>query len=177
MKSLNRSLFGALGAASILMAGMAVPANAAPAPASVVPNSVQVCQSGSVYSTTQSGRYIGNSGTRVYGKAGGNLSISSGTSTTVSGSLQTTVSAEAGAIFAKASASVGLTVGLSKTVSTTVGYSWTVPSSQPSGWIEMGAHGFQISWEKGHYNSPCTYVRDSTGNLLGATSNVEFSHS
>jgi hypothetical protein len=129
------------------------------------------------YLTSQSAQFVPNTATRVYGQSGGTLSIQKGTTTTVSGSLQTTVSADAGVIFAQVSTSVGITVGLSKAVTTTVGYSWAVPSSQPTGWLEMGAHGYQISWKYGSYNSHCQFVTTRTGSLSGVSSNVQFAHS
>jgi hypothetical protein len=100
------------------------------------------------------------------------LVISKATTTTVSGSLQTTVSTEANAVFAKASASVGMTIGLSKAVTTTVGGAWLVPATRNPGWLEMGARGSQMSWVAYHYNSPCTYVKEKSGKLLGPTGNV-----
>jgi hypothetical protein len=87
------------------------------------------------------------------------------------------VSAEAGVIFAQVSTSVGVSVGLSKSVTTTVGYSWPVPASQPTGWLEMGAHGYQINWKYGSYNAHCQFVTTRTGGLSGVSSNVQFAHS
>ncbi len=74
----------------------------------------------------------------------------------MSGSLQTTVSADAGVIFAKVSTSVGISVGLSKAVTTDSSYAWTVPKSQGTGYVEMGSHGYRISWRYGSYNSSCS---------------------
>jgi hypothetical protein len=107
------------------------------------------------YLTSQSARYIGNPATREYGRAGGTLSIAQDTTRTISGTLQTTVSADAGVIFAKVSTSVGISVG----------------------WVEMGSHGYQISWRYGSYNSSCNFVTSRSGSLSGVTSNVEFTHS
>jgi hypothetical protein len=129
------------------------------------------------YLTTQSARYVGNPATREYGQAGGTLSISRGTTKTISGTLQTTVSADAGVIFASVSTTVGISVGLSKSVTTTAGYTWQVPSSQSVGWVEMGSHGYQISWRYGSYNSSCGFVTSRSGSLSGVTNNVQFAHS
>jgi hypothetical protein len=129
------------------------------------------------YLTTQSARYIGNPATREYGRSGGNLAIEQDITRTISGTLQTTVSADAGVIFAKVSTSVGVSVGLSKSVASAAGYTWRVPSNQSVGWVEMGSHGYQISWRYGSYNSSCGFVTSRSGSLSGATSNVEFTHS
>ncbi len=138
----------------------------------------QVCETGTFYNETHSDRYVGDSSTRVYGSAGGVLSISKGITIQITGTLSGTVSADAGVVFAKVSSSVSLSVALSRSVTTTVGYSWTVPSDQDTGWVEMGAHGYSIDWEKGHYVSPCSWVKTGGGTgLVGVTSNVEFAHS
>lgn len=129
------------------------------------------------YHMSEKGRYIGNRNTRTYGASGGVLSISRGKTVTVTGSLTTTATAEAGVIFAQASASVGVSVGLSKAVTTTVGYTWAVPKTQPEGWVEMGSHGYTVDWTFGHYVSPCTWYVTRRGQVVGATSNVQFAHS
>jgi hypothetical protein len=172
----KRAALAAAAIAAALVSGTATSAMASPAaPAAVHPN---VCVApGTYYNTSQSSRYIGNTGTRVYGQSGGTLSITKNRTITVSGSLQTTLSADAGIVLADVSTSVGITVGLSYAVTTTTGYSWTVPSTQSTGWIEMGAHGYSISWTKGHYNSPCTWVQTGSGYMIGTTHNVQFAHS
>jgi len=155
---------------------LATPASAAPA-APAAPAAASVCDEPPGLTTTQTARYIGNPATRTFGPRGTVLAISRGTTTTVSGSLQTTVGAEAGVIFGKVSASIGLTVGLSKAVTVTTTGTWLVPATQPLGWLEMGSHGFQISWSRYHYVTPCRRVTDRRATLLGATSNVQFAHS
>ncbi|MBB5866813.1 hypothetical protein F4553_000192 [Allocatelliglobosispora scoriae] len=165
-------------AAVALVAGIAGMNAATASSASASDGAVaRVCETGTFYYESHTDRYIGNPNTRVYGQAGGTLSISQGQSTTVSGSLQTTVSADAGVVFAKVGTSVGVTVGLSSQVTTTIGYTWTVPSNQSTGWIEMGSHGYQISWYKGYYISPCTWKQSGSGTLLGASKNAQFAHS
>jgi hypothetical protein len=129
------------------------------------------------YLTSESGTYIGNPANRTYGQYPGTIIVSKGTTKTVSGSLQTTVSAEAGVIFAKVSTSIGLSVGLSRAVTTDSSYSWAVPKSQATGYVEMGSHGYRISWRYGSYNSSCQFVTQRTGQLSGVTANVEFTHS
>jgi hypothetical protein len=139
--------------------------------------SLQSCQGGVVYNTSLTSLYLGDTSTRVWGAGGGTLTIASGKSVTTSGSLQTTASAEAGVVFAKVSVSVGVTVGLSTTNTTTNSYSWPVPTSQNPGWIEMGHYGYQISWDKGIYQSPCKWVQTGSGTLRGSTGNFYFNHS
>lgn len=113
----------------------------------------------------------------MYGQGGGTLSIAAGKTITVSGSLQGTATFEAGAIFERVSIAVSATVGRSSAVTTTNTYSWPVPKSQSTGWIEMGAHGYNISWTQGYYRTPCIWVQTDSGTLLGVTPNVRFIHS
>lgn len=179
---INLTRAAAVGAATIgLLLGASGQAfAAAPVPAAVSAGAAgtQACQpAGTQYNTSQSVSYIANGTSRIYGSAGGTLTIAAGTSKTISGSLQTTASAEAGVVFAKASVSVGVTIGLSKTVTTTNSYSWVVPANQNPGWIELGSAGYQISWTKGTWQSPCTWVQTGSGSILGATSNQYFTHS
>ncbi len=129
------------------------------------------------YLTSEAGTYIGNSANRTYGEYPGTITVSKGTTKTVSGSLQTTVSADAGVIFAKVSTSVGISVGLSKAVTTNSSYSWTVPKSEGTGYVEMGSHGYRISWRYGSYSAGCQFVAQRSGQLSGVTANVEFVHS
>lgn len=138
-----------------------------------------VCETGSTaqYSVSTTSVYVGNIDERVYGKSGGTLTISKGTTQTWSGSITGTTTAEAGVIFAKASASVGITISSSRTQSLTVGYSWTVPSTQSTGWIEAGNRGYNVKYTKYNYLSPCKYNVLKTGTVKGVTSNVMFTHS
>jgi hypothetical protein len=129
------------------------------------------------YLTSEAGTYIGNPANRTYGQYPGTITVAKGTTKTVSGSLQTTISADAGVIFAKVSTSVGISVGLSKAVTTNSSYAWTVPRSQATGYVEMGSHGYRITWRYGSYNSACQFVAQRTGQLSGVTPNVEFVHS
>jgi hypothetical protein len=159
-----------LGLVTVLASGSIVAVGVAPA--------LAVCDAppGWNYNTTQVDRYVGNRATRVFGAPGTLLQISRGTTKTVSGELQTTATVEAGVIFAKVSATVGVTVGLSMAVTTTQGGEWLVPATKPSGWFEMGAHGYQINWKKGTYVSPCRFVVADFGSLLGPTSSPYFMH-
>jgi hypothetical protein len=136
-----------------------------------------VCETGTFYNESHSDRYIGNSSTRVYGASGGTLTITAGKSTTTSVDTGITAKIDAELVWLKVSASVSHTVGKSSNVTTTSGYSWKVPDSQGTGWLEMGAHGYNISWNKGYYRTPCIWVQTDSGTLLGTTSNVQFAHS
>jgi hypothetical protein len=177
MLKINRGgLFaGAMAAATLIAVSGSVLAAAPAQAASVI--TPQVCETGTFYNEHHSATYVGNGNTKVYGQGGGTLSISSGKTITVSGSLQGTVSAAAGVVFEQVSVSVSATVGRSSAVTTTNGYSWAVPKSQSTGWIEMGAHGYNISWTHGYYRTPCIWVQTDSGTLLGTTSNVQFIHS
>lgn len=114
---------------------------------------------------------------RVYGEAGGVLNFDVGEQTTASVTVDGSTTAEAGAVFAKASLTLGISVGASSSVTTNQGYTWTVPADQPLGWIEVGRMGYQLDWQRGHYNSPCTWVQEASGSTLSVSDMIAFSHS
>jgi uncharacterized membrane protein len=158
--------------------GLASSGHALAAPLPATGDSVSVCETGYFYSTAQTAAYIAaKSGDRIYGDAGVTLTIAKGTTHTFSGSLTGTTTAEAGVIFAKASLAVGLTVGYSRAATTTQGGSWTVPSNQNPGWLEMGDHAYNVKYTKYHYASPCTKVNDKTNTIKGATNSAWIKHS
>ncbi|MCW2503552.1 MAG: hypothetical protein JWO79_1836 [Actinomycetia bacterium] len=177
MLKINRGgLFaGAMAAATLIAVSGSVLAAAPAQAASVI--TPQVCETGTFYNEHHSATYVGNGNTKVYGQGGGTLSIAAGKTITVSGSLQGTATFEAGAIFERVSIAVSATVGRSSAVTTTNTYSWPVPKSQSTGWIEMGAHRYNISWTQGYYRTPCIWVQTDSGTLLGVTPNVRFIHS
>lgn len=147
-------------------------------PASTAAGGVTPAENGpTLYRTTQSASYIANKSDRVYGQAGGTLTYSRSYTRTVTATASTSVTGTVKAVFASASASVGVSISGSKSVTATVSYSWKVPSSQSTGWIEMGAHGYNISYRVGHYKSPCTWVQTSSGTVKGTTSQAQFKHS
>jgi hypothetical protein len=153
---------------------------AVPAAAVVTaPSSYAACaEVGNVYyTTTQSPTYRGDSDTRTYGRSGGTLTIALGESVTTGGSITGTTSAEAGVIFAKASVSVGVTIKKDWTSSVTRSYSWKVPSTQSTGWIEAGHHAYKVSYTKKTLVAPCNLRTDKTGTIVGNTSAIEFTHS
>lgn len=167
---------------AILSATLTVPlmisALAAPS-AYATGSSAQVCTDiGSVdYSISTSPTYLGDPDTRTYGQSGGTLSIDVSSSVTTTGTITGTTTAEAGAIFAKASASVGVSIELSKTSTVTRSYRWTVPSTQSVGWVEAGHHSYRISYNKHQIVAPCTDKVVKSNKVLGTTVNIEFKHS
>lgn len=115
--------------------------------------------------------YMASKGSRVYGDRGVTLSISKGVSHTISGQITGTVSVEAGVLFAKASASLAVTVGASVTTTTNIGGSWKV--TQKVGWLEVGTlHGYSFSWTKFHYRAPCKKVTEGKGTAKAAAKNA-----
>lgn len=124
--------------------------------------------------------YIRAKDGRVYGQSGVTLGISKGVSKTIGGSVTGTGSAEAGAIFAKASVSLAISVQYTRTTTTTFSGSWTVPKSQSTGWLEVGTNeGYTFNWKRYHYKSPCTQVVDASGTAKGpkTTAALMFKHS
>lgn len=111
--------------------------------------------------------YIASRGSRIYGDRNVTLKIESGISHTISGSITGTAEVEAGVLFAKASASLAVTVGGSVTTTSNHGGSWKV--TQKVGWLEVGTlNGYSFSWTKFHYKAPCTKVVEGKGTAKAA---------
>jgi len=173
-----------LGVSGVMLAAASV---LAPAPASAGTTGEtqsQICDPGGkppYYSF--SGKkpiYIRAKNGRIYGSSGVTLSITKGVSKTIGGSLTGTSSAEAGAIFAKASVSLAISVEYSRTTTTTFGGSWTVPDNQDTGWLEVGTkNGYTFKWQRYHYRAPCTKVIEAHGTAKGPkkTAALMFKHS
>lgn len=111
--------------------------------------------------------YIASYGSRIYGDKGVTFKIESGISHTISGSITGTAEWEAGALFAKASASLSVTIGGSVTTSKNHGGSWKV--TQSVGWLEVGTlNGYSFNWTKYYYKAPCTKVIQGKGTAKAA---------
>jgi hypothetical protein len=170
----------ALLAASLLCAGVQT-AGAAPGPVvdgdfTIQAGDADGAVGGYYWKTNPVYKFVG-SGQRVYGQSGGTITITKGTTKTISGSITGTTSGEANIIFAKATVSVGVTIGGSYAVTVTNAYSWQVPANQANGWVEMGSAGYRIDWQKGIYQAPCTFVTKGSGVITGVTKSPAFAHS
>lgn len=168
------ALLTTAGLATSLLVGGASMAEAAPARAALV------CETGAtpvIRIPTHTSMYVGNSGNRVYGQSGGTITISYGQTWTTTGSVSLTAGVDAGVIFSKVSASVGVSVAKSKGTTATSSYSWKVPAAQKTGWVERGNYGYTGSWQKGHYKSPCTWVTTASGSYKGVTKTPWYTHS
>ena len=177
---MKRAVAGALLVGLAVAGGVAAPAAAAPS----APARPMVCDPGNnhnLYSFSGKKKiYIRAKDGRVYGDSGITLSISKGVSKTIGGSVTGTASAEAGVIFAKASASLAISVQGSRTTTTTFSGTWTVPKSQKTGWLEVGTYdGYTFKWSRYHYASPCRKVVDAKGTGKGPTrsASLAFKHS
>jgi hypothetical protein len=115
---------------------------------------------------------------RSYGDAGTVVYVERNTSYTITGSIAGSTTVEAGVIFAKASVQVGASVSNAKTVSTSTGASWRVPSNQHRGWLEMGALGYDVAWYKKVWNSgKCRWTIIKGKTVKGVTASAWFKHS
>lgn len=177
MGIINRKTRGAR-VATVLMLGASITVFGASASHADQEVGIMACSDvGKVtYSVTPSATYKGDSSTRTYGQSGGTLTIALGESVTTGGSITGTTTAEAGAIFAKASVSVGVTIKKDWTNSVTRSYSWKVPKTQSTGWIEAGHRAYRVAYTKKTIVAPCN-VAKKTGRILGNTSNIMFIHS
>ena len=142
--------------------------------------SAAICETGSTPTAkvlTKTSTYVGNTGNRVYGQSGGTITISVGESWTTTGSLTVTGTAGAGVVFASVSVAVGISVSYSRQTTTSSSYSWKVPSSQSTGWVERGNYGWKGQYEQYYFKSPCTRVVTGSGSYKGSTNQAWFTHS
>ena len=138
------------------------------------------CETGSTHTSrtlTHASTYLGNANNRVYGQSGGTIGISYGETWTTSGTLSVSGTVKAGVVFANVSVTVGVSVSLSRGTTATSSYSWKVPKSQKSGWVERGNYGYKGSYTYGYYKSPCTWVKLGSGSYKGATARPWYTHS
>jgi hypothetical protein len=89
-----------------------------------------------------------------YLKGPGTITYSKTTTSTVSASITGTTSVEAGVIFAKASASIGVTVGGSYSKSGSWSYSATVPKGETKR-LQQHKEGRQFTVKKKRIVAPC----------------------
>ena len=88
----------------------------------------------------------------------GTITFSKGRSYTVSASMTATVSAEAGIVFAKASASLGITVGASYTSTVQYAYALNVASGQTRA-MQQYKRAKKFNVTKYRVTSPCTLTK------------------
>ncbi len=100
-----------------------------------------------------------------------------GSSWTTTGSLTVTGTAGAGVVFANVSMAVGISVSYARQTTTEAAYSWKVPKTQKTGWVERGNYGWTGRYEQYYFKAPCKRVVTGTGSYKGATSIPWFIHS
>lgn len=123
--------------------------------------------------------YIPDSSSRVYGTSNVTLTLTVGKSWSVSGSVTGTAGSDAGVIFAKASASLSVSLTGTRSGTLTQGGSWTVPSGR-TGWFEIGTtNAYSFKWSKFKLDSKCNNVilASGTGKAPTKTANPMFTHS
>lgn len=148
--------------------------------APAAPASAATCETGSTRTSrtlSSASVYLGNANNRVYGQSGGTITISYGETWTTTGTLSVSGTANAGVVFANVSVTVGVSVSYSRATSATSSYTWKVPKSQKTGWVERGNYGYKGAYTYGYYKSPCTWVELGSGSYKGATSRPWYTHS
>ncbi|WP_029146015.1 hypothetical protein [Microbacterium luticocti] len=119
--------------------------------------------------------YLGfhQDGPRVTGPGGTTISISRGAGTTFSVDVSASATAEAGVIFAKASATLGISVSNTWTSNTTYRDSWAIPKSYSRGYLAIGNPKYRITATVTYQSPNCTtYTR--TKNYDGITHDIDF---
>ncbi|NYE93988.1 hypothetical protein FHU41_000209 [Psychromicrobium silvestre] len=166
---LFRKLGVAIATAAILFGSVSA-AQAAPqtAPANMV-SPKSLCSSSNVdIAISQVARHYVKGSYRLAGSPGAHLTIAAGTTSTITGTITLSTTVEAGAIFAKASVSAGVSLALSKATTVTYSVSATIPSQ--GGYIELGADGRSFAWTATRYNNNCVVSSHQVGSAVGATS-------
>lgn len=146
-----------------------------PTAQSSTPSPQSLC-SGSLivyHSSTGAGAFSQASGpnSAVTGSAGVTLAISTSTSYTVSGSITATAGVSVSNVVATVKADVGVTIGQSKTGTTTNSGSWTVPSSYNIGRLAIGALKYSGSVTKYLENSNCVLIQQGSPATFNAPRN------
>ena len=163
---MNTTMKGAVvGTALALAAGVGVAV--APA-ASAATDGPQLCPPNTLYDTSNPiGTFVGDPAKTVYGASGVTLSLSSASGTTWSGTVSNATQGDISLIVIEAKDTVSASVSYSKTTTVALGGSWTVPSSQKSGWLALGSEGYHMNWSVSQENGNCTttLLRSGTANL------------
>lgn len=99
---------------------------------------------------------------KIYGTRGITLTITAGRSTGVATTLTGSATAGVSFVVAKADATTSLALAVSQSTTTTAGGTWTVPSSQASGWLAFGTFStYSYTWKETVREENCTTVQHS----------------
>ncbi|REH43691.1 hypothetical protein BCF44_109234 [Kutzneria buriramensis] len=116
------------------------------------------CPPDNTYSVSNAvGAFVPDAAKKVYGQSGVTLSINAAAGTTWTGTVGGSASGDIDAIIASAQATVSSSISWSKTTTVTLGGSWTVPSSQKTGWLALGSQGYSMHWQVAGYTGGCVY--------------------
>lgn len=110
---------------------------------------------------------------RIYGDPGSTLGFAVGKHTTVSSSINGTVSAD---FFKVASASLGVEVAQSFTVTAQYSFSWVNDTSEIQ-WAALGSLGKRVEFKTYDVVPPCEVTNETYGNATLATASPYFKHS
>ena len=99
---------------------------------------------------------------RVYGSSGITLTIIAGRTTSITTTLSASATAGVSAVVAKADLMTSLSLAVSQSATTTAGGSWTVPSSQTTGWLAFGTFStYSYAWSEAVHTENCATVKHS----------------
>jgi hypothetical protein len=111
------------------------------------------------------------------GRSGVTLKIDVATGTTWTGTVGGSGSFDVSAIIASAQASVDASISYSRTTTTDMSGSWTVPSNQSWGWLALGAMGYTMDWYKYAQLDSCKYDLEGSGVAQLPARSPAFDHS
>jgi hypothetical protein len=168
-----RILTGGLSAAVVVVAlGAAnLPASSAGTDACVYSDAVSV--SGGHATGFKVGR---DAFDKIFGSSGITLTITSGRATSVATSLTGSATAGVSAVVAKADLTTSLSLTVSQATTTTAGGSWTVPSTQSTGWLAFGTFStYSYAWVEAVHTEDCATVKHS-GNAVSPVAGQHFGY-
>lgn len=114
------------------------------ADARFVPNATSPARVGVKSTVVRNAGYVQN-GDRVTGDPGMTIKISRSSGTQFSVGVSASATAEAGLVFARASATAGISLTHSWTTTRTEERSWTVPNNGRRGWISIGSDKYEVT--------------------------------
>jgi hypothetical protein len=171
-----KKAIGAMALAVLIVAGSGSAASAAPGKAAddgqVRPNA-ECSGSNIVYKTTGVSSVFtqaAGSLSSVTGGPGVTLEISTSETFEVSGSISATTSVSLSSVVASVQQDVGVTIGVSKSGTTTNAGSWTVPSDYVLGRLALGAVKYSGTTTQYLENSGCNLIKQGESAAFDAPS-------
>jgi hypothetical protein len=113
----------------------------------------------------------------TYGSRGITITVTLSAGQSVTGTITGTVGVSVNYLIASAKADVSGSIAQSMTATYTTSGSYTIPASQSTGWVSVGAQARSMNWQYGAYTGACKWVVQHTGTAKLPTLMPYFFHS